>query len=142
MLVSLWFSEPIPFTPKREASMLQVEIEEVAVPESETGALDPIERAFWEFHSENPDVYRELRSLALSLKGKGHDHYGIKALFEVVRFNRAAATSDETFKLNNNYSALYARLLMKHEKRLGGFFEIRERISRRALAEQHAGASP
>jgi len=102
----------------------------------EDGASDPIERAFWQFHHDHPEVYAELRLLALRLRDRGHGHYGIKALFEVVRFERAMLmTDDDSFKLNNNYSALYARLLMKEEPRLKGFFELRARISRRCIAE-------
>ena len=83
------------------------------------------------FHAENPDVYRELRRLALDLYGMGRIRYGMKGLFEVVRWHRAMATTDEDFKLNNNYTAFYARLLMADEPRLGKFFELREQISER-----------
>ena len=88
-----------------------------------------IEAAFLEFHAENPDVYRELRTLAHSLKAAGRSHYGIKALYEVVRFHRALQTTDDHFKLNNNFTALYARMLMEQEPDLVGFFELRQRTA-------------
>ena len=97
------------------------------------GSADPIEIAFWAFHHDNPQVYDALRRLALNLVERGHDHYGIKALCEVVRFEHVMATNDSAFKINNNYTALYARMLMKREPRLDGFFEVRERISRRHI---------
>jgi hypothetical protein len=90
---------------------------------------DRIERDFWAFHVSNPRVYAELRDHALHLRSKGRSHYGIKALFEVVRFHRALQTQDKCseWKLNNNYTALYARMLMANEPELRDFFRIRVR---------------
>ena len=83
---------------------------------------------FMEFHEANPEVYQELRKLSLDLVDHGRERYGIGGLFEVLRWHRAMRTTDdeqEDFKLNNNYRALYARLLMLVEPRLRGFFETR-----------------
>lgn len=88
-----------------------------------------IEERFEAFHKRNPQVYRALRDMALELRRRGHRQYGIKALFEVLRFNTAMQTHGDTFKLNNNYTALYARLLMDNEPELEGFFETRQRTS-------------
>ena len=90
---------------------------------------DKLERAFWTFHRANPDVYDELVRLAMQVRRRGHTHYAIKALFEIVRYHRALRTVDdhEDFKLNNNYTALYARLIMKKIPRLDGFFSLRVR---------------
>lgn len=98
-------------------------------PARDTDELDRIERAFWAFHVANPRVYAELRDHALHLRRKGRTHYGIKALFEVVRFHRALQTTDKCaeWKINNNYSALYARLLMANEPELSDFFRTRFR---------------
>lgn len=88
-------------------------------------SLTPKEK-FEEFHRENPHVYRELRQLALDLVEFGHERIGIGMLFEVLRWQRALRTTDDDFKLNNNYRARYARLLMEREPRLAGKFEIRQ----------------
>ena len=90
---------------------------------------DRIERDFWAFHIANPHVYTELRDHALELRRRGRTHYGIKALFEVVRFHRALDTTDKCseWRINNNYSALYARLLMANEPALCDFFRTRIR---------------
>ena len=87
--------------------------------------LSPREK-FEEFHRDNPHVYRELRQLALDLVELGHERIGIGMLFEVLRWKRALRTTDDDFKLNNNYRARYARLLMEMEPRLAGKFEIRQ----------------
>jgi hypothetical protein len=85
--------------------------------------------AFEEFHRANPHVYERLKRLAFRLKVRGVQRWGIKALYEVLRFEEAVATSASagTYRLNNNFTALYARKLMEAEPDLEGFFELRER---------------
>ena len=85
-----------------------------------------IQERFEAFHKSNPHVYNELCNLARQLKARGRERYGIKSLFEALRWHKAMQTSDEEFKLNNNFTAFYARLLMAQEPELDGFFEVRE----------------
>tara|TARA_R110000824_G_scaffold7909_6_gene36095 strand:- start:447 stop:815 length:369 start_codon:yes stop_codon:yes gene_type:complete len=96
----------------------------------QTRNLTALERAkdatAWVFHRNNPNVSLELRRLALGLVGAGHRHYSIKGLFEVLRFNAALKTTGKPYKLNNNLTPFYARLLMENEPRLVGFFHTRE----------------
>jgi hypothetical protein len=85
-----------------------------------------LEAKFWEFHTQNPDVYQKLRSLALQMRRRGVEQYSIKSLFEVLRWHHALTTNDPSgYKLNNNYTSFYARLLMEREPELEGFFELR-----------------
>lgn len=84
-----------------------------------------IEQAFWKFHRANPDVFTELVRLAKRWKGRGIAKCGIGMLFEVLRWRRGMKTGGDEFKLNNNYRALYARLIMAHYPDLDGLFEIR-----------------
>lgn len=92
---------------------------------------DLIERAFLKFHAENPWVYDRLLSMALQLKRSGRDSYGIAALFEVLRYEYAIKTvSDDGLKLNNNYRALYSRMLAQQEPELREFFRMRLRRPR------------
>jgi hypothetical protein len=84
-----------------------------------------LEEAFREFHRENPHVYNELVEMALKLRGRGRKRYGIKSLFEVIRWHRALETSDEDFKLNNNHAPYYARMIMNAVPELKDFFELR-----------------
>ena len=93
--------------------------------------MDLIEHAFHNFHAENPWVYDKLRDMALQLKRSGRDSYGIAALFEVLRYEYALRTkSDDGLKLNNNYRALYARMLAQQEPELQEFFRMRMRRPR------------
>lgn len=88
--------------------------------------LTPAQR-FELFHEKNPQVYEELKSLALDLVDLGHVKIGIAMLWEVLRWQHAMRTRDDQgYKLNNDYRAPYARLLMKNDSRLAGVFEIRK----------------
>lgn len=81
------------------------------------------------FHRENPQVYQQLRASALALLDAGQRHHSIKGLFEVLRYNAKLRTNGKPYKLNNNHTAFYARLLMNREPRLNGFFYLRSRRS-------------
>jgi hypothetical protein len=86
-----------------------------------------LERAFWAFHAANPHVYVVLCRLArewIAVHGEGK--LGAKMLFERARWDIAMETRDASgFKLNNNHTAFYARLMMKHEPDLADVFNLR-----------------
>jgi len=85
-----------------------------------------IETRFNLFHKANPHVYRMIRQIALDLKLTGHKRMGMKAIFERLRWLYMVQTKGDVFKLNNNYTSHYARLIMAQEPELAGFFETRE----------------
>lgn len=84
-----------------------------------------IEERFEEFHAANPGVYLELRRLSLRLVDAGQTRFGIATVYEALRYSQLQTYGD-SFKLNNSYRALYARLLMEQEPRLAGVFETRQ----------------
>lgn len=84
-----------------------------------------LEAEFLAFHKERPCVYTRLVSLARDLKRRGHTKVGIAMLYEVVRWQQYTVNTQDDYKLNNNYRAYYARLIMKQEADLAGFFETR-----------------
>jgi hypothetical protein len=85
-----------------------------------------IRERFEAFHAAHPEVYDELVRLAYEARAAGRDKVGIKMLFEVVRWNRIVVGGvDEGWRLNNVFSAHYARLIMQREPDLAGFFETR-----------------
>jgi hypothetical protein len=86
-----------------------------------------ITEKFEQFHADHPDVYDQLVELARRMRSRGHAHYGIATLFEVVRYHRHTSGKDaDGFKLNNNYRSHYARLIMERERDLNGMFHLRE----------------
>lgn len=84
-----------------------------------------IRLSFERFHRDNPQVFTRLREMAMAWQAAGHKRCGLKMLFEVLRWEHGLRTTGEPFRLNNNYTAHYARLLMRHECDLEGFFETR-----------------
>ena len=88
---------------------------------------DASSERFRAFHAANPDVYVALCTMARRLRRRGHSKYSIKGLFEVLRFQMATMeTTDSDFRLNNNFTAYYARMIMAREADLRGFFTLRE----------------
>lgn len=86
-----------------------------------------IELKFWTFHFANPHVYELFKKYAEDVLHAGYEHYGIKAIFERVRWHMDIDTEGgEGFKLNNNYTSRYARLLSQEDKRFCGFFRNRQ----------------
>jgi hypothetical protein len=88
---------------------------------------DRLEREFRQFHEANPQIFDRLVELARKAKFWGRRHYGIAALWEVMRwdfFSKVNSPIDE-FKLNNNHRAYYARLIMATCPDLDGFFHTR-----------------
>lgn len=88
-----------------------------------------IEESFRLFDQANPEIRERLRSMSLRLRRSGWKRCGMKMLFEQLCWLHAIETNGGAYKINNNYTALYARLLMQHEPELAGFFELRDRRS-------------
>ena len=82
------------------------------------------EEAFWKFHAEFPEVYARLRREALDMRRRGWKRYGIRTLWEIARHHMNLQHGGE-YKLNDHHTRFYARLLMKNESELDGFFETR-----------------
>lgn len=92
-----------------------------------------IEIRFREFHRDHPQVYRALVRLAREWMSAGHAKLGIATLFEKLRWewHVAGLMDRDGYKLNNNYRAQYARLIMAQEPDLDGLFETRALASER-----------
>jgi hypothetical protein len=85
------------------------------------------EERFQSFNNANPHVLDTIIEKALQLKRAGRKHWGLKAIFESMRYDYAvAADSADGFRLNNNYTRSYAELAMKTAPELKGFFWMRE----------------
>lgn len=85
-----------------------------------------IEHDFRDFHAQNPEVYDRLVELARQWKlRRGNAKLGIKMLWEVLRWETALHTRGDDFRLNNNFTSYYARLIMEREPDLEGVFELR-----------------
>lgn len=102
---------------EREAAAKKIPVERT---------FEDIDEGFLNFHKANPHIYDKLVDLALGARNNGHTSMGMKMLFERLRWHfQIDTTTKEPFKLNNNYTSRYARLIMKNEPRLAGFFSTR-----------------
>ena len=85
-----------------------------------------IERKFEVYHLENPHVYDLFIKFATQAKESGRKQYSSKSIFERLRWHVDIETVGEMFKLNNNYTAYYARKIMQDRPEFSNFFRIRE----------------
>src|SRR6185312_11756968 len=77
-----------------------------------------LEQRFEAFHESNGHVYRMLREMAIELKRAGHDHWGMRNLWERLRFDLAVRTTESNPRLNNIYAPCFARKLMAEVEEL------------------------
>tara|TARA_R110000823_G_scaffold99112_1_gene213993 strand:- start:147 stop:494 length:348 start_codon:yes stop_codon:yes gene_type:complete len=103
---------------------------ELIKPEPEASA-GSIQEAFERFHELNPSVYRNLLSMAHEMKRRGRKQIGMKMLFELLRWNYYLNTDDPNskFRLCNNYTSRYSRLISEQEPDLEDVFSFRKLIS-------------
>jgi hypothetical protein len=82
------------------------------------------------FKEANPWVLPKLTRMCVDLRNRGHWHYGIAALVEVLRYDFALTNDPSSeFKFNNNYRAFMAREIMQNNPLLDGFFSTRKSVA-------------
>lgn len=81
----------------------------------------------WLATDDGQAVYEHIRDRALRLYARGWRHFGIAALWEAARYDRALVVGPdaEGWKVNNSYRSRMARRLMADHPELDGFFETR-----------------
>lgn len=84
-----------------------------------------IDQAFWDFHRENPQIYKKLVEMTERAKYSGRRKIGMKMLFEVIRWEHLVHTRSDDFALNNNYTSRYVRLIEEKNPELANMFEKR-----------------
>lgn len=87
-------------------------------------AIEP-ETRFERFHRDNPHIYRLFDRFAREVIAKGHRQFAARAIFHRIRWETMVVTTGEDFKINNNYSAAYARRWMQDNPEYEGFFRTR-----------------
>lgn len=87
-----------------------------------------IQEAFEAFHAANPWVLDELVAMAREYRDRGWRRIGAKALVEWLRYRAVSATVDPTcdYKINNNYTSRYARLIVARHPDLADMFCTRQ----------------
>lgn len=104
---------------------------------------DSITERFVNFDRLHPEVWDYFCGFAFELIRAGHRHNSADAVLHRVRWETAVAGglgSGESFKINNNYSAYYARKFHEAFPEYDGFF--RTRRSRADSAPEGDGCEP
>ncbi len=89
-----------------------------------------IEWDFRRYHDANPGVYLRLEEAALAWATSSPKRVGVKRLAENLRYAAGLTIAKEphaAFKINNNHTALYARLLIHRHPHLEAVIELRVR---------------
>jgi hypothetical protein len=83
--------------------------------------------AAWRATADGGKVVGYVLDKALRLRERGWRHYGVAALVEVARYDRALEVGPDAdgLKINNSFRAYIAREVMAADDRLAGFFEVR-----------------
>ena len=87
-----------------------------------------ITESFIDFHNKNPGVYKTLVFQSRQYR-RMHPtkKLGIATLWENLRWDFMMTTdAEDDFKLNNNYKAHFARMIMNENPDLADLFETRE----------------
>ena len=92
--------------------------------------LDDVEPSmktkFLRFHRQYPEVYRMFKKITLEAIKKGFKNYGSKGICERIRWETKGDVKEDGYKINNNYTAFYARLFEKEHPNHEGFFRKRK----------------
>jgi len=97
------------------------------------------------FHKENPEVMELFSKFTFELIERGFKHYSAQhGVFARIRWetDKADSKGGSTFKVNNNYSAFYARAWMKMHPEHDGFFRTRKQTSESEPATNKAPLTP
>ena len=92
-------------------------------------AYDALGARFASVDAANPDTWRLFERFTFHMIRRGFAHYSADAVLHRVRWETATPLDDNSgFKINNNWSAYYARKFHAYHPEHEGFF--RNRISK------------
>ncbi len=92
--------------------------------------LDEMREQYLKFNKEHPEVWDMFVRFSKEIISKGYKNYSVKAVFERIRWEKdIGGDGINQFKLNNNYTAFYARKFMDMFPEHKGFFRTRTQTS-------------
>lgn len=89
-------------------------------------SVERLKRAWWKWHKQNPEVWELFKKFTFDTINAGYDHYSVRAIVERIRWHTDVETKGDSFKINNNHMAYYARYFHHMYPEHDGFFRIRE----------------
>ena len=85
-----------------------------------------IDQTFWEYHEDNPEIFELFKQYAHAARDAGMSRYSARAIFHRIRWHIDIEThSNDGFKLSNNHTPRYARMLMATDAAFLHFFVLR-----------------
>lgn len=90
---------------------------------------DQIFTRFCTFHAANFTIWLLFEKFTKQLIAAGREHYSVDAIMHRIRWHVDVETAGESVKLNDHYTAYYARMFMAVYPQHTGFFELRRRLS-------------
>ena len=88
-----------------------------------------IDRKFIQYHLKNKHVWKLFVFYTRELVKRGFKHQSSDFVLHRIRWYAAVETKGDAFKLNNNYTACYARVFHEVYPEYTGFFRTRVRKS-------------
>lgn len=82
--------------------------------------------AFRAYHAANSWIWVEFKRFAQEVYASGRKRYGAKSIMERIRWEFEMKHPGNHFKINNDFTAFYARTLAYNDARFANFFEFRE----------------
>lgn len=81
---------------------------------------------FEKFDEANPFVWDLFVKFTMELIRAGRQRYSADSILHRIRWETAVNTTDETFKINNNYASFYSRKFANIYAMYKDFFEFRK----------------
>lgn len=106
--------------------------------------LEELRAKCGEFHKAHPEVWTLFEDFTLDRIARGFKNYSADAIFHRIRWEMSKPTyaKGEEFKLNDHYTAFYARRFMRKYPEHEGFFRNREQKSAGRAATGRPDPSP
>jgi len=80
---------------------------------------------FMKYHNDNPQAWELFEEKAFEMY-QMQERFGARAIFEIIRYLEGKKKGPDGFKINNNYTPIYPRLLVSMYPHLEDFFKFRE----------------
>lgn len=84
------------------------------------------DRGFWDYHRDNPEIYERFKATMYELLNIGHRRLSADGVLHFVRISAMKRGLHEQYKINNNYSAGYARLFIKDHPQYDDAIQLRQ----------------
>ena len=105
--------------------------------------LDPkLLEKFKQFHKENPRVYDLFVTYSKRMKISGKNKYSAWTIVNVIRWNMDLWTTGDVFKINNDFIAIYARVMIHNYPEFADFFELRQTKPTRKISFEEKARQP